>query len=111
MNYIHGQETAKTWLKMPLESQLGNIGSEFERALKWKTSGQADRFQNAAGRMLELFDLTMNDRRWHGPKLKEIARAREIACAELYDSDEYKRDPESLKKYFLQFAFWDRNKR
>lgn len=89
---------------MPIEAQLGNIGSEFERALRWKEKQQPQMFERAAARMLELFDLTLADKRWHNHRLRELTRAREAACSELYDGKEIKPNPETLKKYFLQFA-------
>lgn len=104
MKYLHGEQIVETWGKMGLEAQLGNIGSEYERALRWKAKKQPEYFQNAVNRMLELFDLTIADKRWRGPKLREICRAREVACAEIYDDPSYGKNPESLKKYFLQFA-------
>ena len=104
MTYLHGDNIQTNWSKLSLEAQLGNIGGEFERALRWKAKGQTQMFENASARMLELFYLTVADTRWHGPELTEICRAREVAVGELYDGNEIKRDPESLKKYFLQFA-------
>jgi len=67
-------------------------------------------FEKAAERMLELFDLTLADSRWHNHRLKELARAREVACAELYDDKELSGNPEGLKRYFLQFATFARTK-
>ena len=110
MTLIHGNETAINWKKMSLEAQLGNIGREFERALRWKEKKQQPMFQKATERMLELFDLTLADTRWHNHRLKELTRAREVACAELYDDKTLSGNPEGLKKYFLQFATFARTK-
>jgi hypothetical protein len=104
MNSLHGNGAADSWSQMSLEAQLGNIGSEYERALRCKQKNQPAMFQKAVERMLELFDWTLADKRWHGPRLKELCRAREVACAELYDDPELSGNPEGLKKYFLQFA-------
>ena len=104
MNYLHGKQIVDAWSKMSLEAQLGNIGSEYERALRAKAGKQSARFSSAMDRMLELFDLTLADSRWKGPKLKELCRTREIACAELYDDKEFGGNPLGLQKYFLQFA-------
>ena len=98
------------WQQMPLESQLGNIGSEFERALRWKEKKQPAMFKKAADRMMELFDITLTDPRWHNHRLKELTRAREVAYAELYDDKELSGNPEGLKRYFLQFATYARTK-
>ena len=108
MNLLHGNDIAASWQRLSLEAQLGNIGSEFERALRWKAKHQPAMFEKAAARMLELFDLTLADTRWHNHRLKELARAREVACAELYDDKELSGNPEGLKKYFLQFATFAR---
>ena len=110
MNYLHGEQIARTWQQMPLEAQLGNIGSEYERVMRAKFNNQPERFSSALDRMLELFDLTLADRRWKGPKLKELCRAREIACAEIYGDKEFGGNPDGLKKYFLQFATLARTK-
>ncbi len=82
--------------------QLGNIGSEVGRAAHAEGT-DAGRFQNAVERALDLFDLTMEDKRWHG-RLKEIARAREVFCDAVYGGKEYSSTLEGLDKYFLQFA-------
>lgn len=111
MSLLHGNDTAISWQKMSLEAQLGNIGSEFERALRWKEKNQTAMFGKAVERMLELFDLTLADTRWHNHRLKELTRAREVACAELYDDKTLSGNPEGLKRYFLQFATFERVKR
>jgi hypothetical protein len=108
MSLLHGDEFLDSWQQLSLESQLGNIGSEYERALRWQEKKQSALFQKAAERMLELFDLTLADKRWHNYRLKELCRAREVACAELYGDKELGGNPESLKKYFLQFAVFAR---
>lgn len=100
MKYLHGPDIVEIWSKLSLEAQLGNIGSEFERALKWKQKNQPEYFQKAYDRMLELLDLTIADKRWHNHRLRELCRLRENACQELENPEH----PESLQKYFLQFA-------
>lgn len=108
MTLLHGDNIATSWRQMSLEAQLGNIGSEFERALRWKAKKQQPMFAKATERMLELFDLTLADTRWHNHRLKELTRAREVACAELYGDKELSGNPEGLKRYFLQFATFAR---
>jgi hypothetical protein len=111
MTLLHGNSIPNSWQKMSLEAQLGNIGSEYERALRWKEKNQPQMFEKAASRMLELSDLTLADSCWHGSRLKELARAREVSCAELYGDKELSGNPEGLKKYFLLFATFARNKK
>lgn len=92
------------WLRLSLAEQLGNVGSEYGRALNWKLKNQPQYFQKAFERMLELLDLTINDIRWQKTGIKELCRLREVACAELLDDKELSGNPESLNKYFLHFA-------
>ncbi len=95
----------KRWQQLSVYEQLGNIGDEFERALRWKQKKQQPMFENASARMLELFDLTLTDKRWDNYRLKEITSACEVAYAELFDNDpNLSGNPEGLKRYFLQFA-------
>ncbi len=104
---LHSNLADGKWFAMTLPEQLGNIGSEFERALKWKQKNQPEYFQNAFERMLELLDLTLSDKRWHNHRLQELCRLREVACEELTEKPQ---NPEGLKKYFLQFAVLARTK-
>ena len=89
------------WFTIPLAEQLGNIGSEVNRAIRAR--GDATRFENASLRALELFDLTLSDRRWRG-RLKEIARARELFCDAAFGFSEYHTTLEDLNAYFFYFA-------
>lgn len=88
------------WQKLGLYEQLGNIGSEVGRAVRAKTP--ADR-QAAGYRALELFDLTLADKRWYG-RGSELARAREVVCDFLFGDNSYSTTPQSLERYFMQFA-------
>ena len=59
---------------MTIAEQLGNVGSEYSRALSWKKRGDKGKFDAATARFLELLDLTIADRRWQGPRQKELAQ-------------------------------------
>lgn len=72
---------------MTLAEQLGNVGSEYSRARKWKAKGNEEFFEKAFSRLLELLDLTITDNRWQGPKRRELSRVRDGVCAELMDFD------------------------
>ena len=43
VDYIHGEEAHKDWLKRPITYQMGNIGSEVSRSIKWKEKGKEGR--------------------------------------------------------------------
>ncbi len=91
------------WQQMSLMQQLGNIGSEVERALRAKKKNDNEAMQSAFYRALELIDLTLSDRRW-SKRYKEITRTREVVCDYFTDGGLYKIKDESLSKYFLQFG-------
>jgi hypothetical protein len=95
----HQDLAAGRWFTMTLPEQLGNVGSEYERALNWKKKDKPEQSLKAFDRMLELLDLTLADPRWKH-RLKEIARLREEACRSL----EPEPSAPDLRKYFYQFA-------
>lgn len=100
---LHKDLATGRWSGMSLVEQLANIGSEFNRAARAKTSGNDARFANALDRCLELFDLSLADERWHGRR-REVARAREVVCDYLVGQNEYGSTGAWLDKYFLEFA-------
>jgi hypothetical protein len=100
----HGGLAAGGWARLSLIEQLANVGSEVDRAIDAHQRGKQQRWENALARALELFDLTAADARWHGPRLREILRAREEFCRLFFDTEVPAEWSESLKKYFLQFA-------
>ncbi|HET9332869.1 MAG TPA: hypothetical protein VFQ21_04735 [Gemmatimonadota bacterium] len=92
------------WRTLTIHEQMGNIGSEVERAIRAHQAGRQDRFDRALDRALELFDLTAADDRWRGPRRREILRAREEFCRLFFDPDPPAGSADGLKRYFLAFA-------
>ena len=111
MTTHHPDLAAGRWLELSLANQLGNVGSEYERALNWKERGDKDRFEDAFARLLELLDLTIADPRWRNHRLKELTRLREAICDELYSEvPEFIHEP-NLREYFLYFGILARSER
>ena len=104
MMSAHPTHAAGRWQTLPLMEQLGNVGSEVERAIRAHARGDDDRFQNALARALELFDLTANDPRWRGHRRREVLRAREQFCRLFFDEAAEAGLSDYLRKYFLEFA-------
>jgi len=98
----HASLAAGRWRTFSLAQQLGNVGSEVSRALKWRDK-DAKLFDGAITRALELLDLTLADPRWRH-RLKEIARARELLCDAWLGGKEFSSDLEGLDRYFFHFA-------
>ena len=100
----HESLAAGRWQAFSLVEQLGNIGSEVDRAIRAHEHGRQDRFEAALGRALELFDLTVSDPRWKLHQRREILRAREQFCRIFFDETAEPDLASYLSKYFLQFA-------
>lgn len=99
----HTSLAAGRWHTMTLAEQLGNIGSEVHRARIAKEKGIESRFQFAADRALELFDLTLADPRWKG-RLFELGRMRDIFADTVLGGKEYNTTLSSIEPYFDRFA-------
>jgi hypothetical protein len=97
------------WQRFSLVEQLANVGSEVERTVRAREAGNEARFENALTRALILFDLTAADHRWHGPRRREVLRAREEFCRLFYDPSVSESSSEGLRRYFLAFAVAARN--
>lgn len=102
--FIHKELAAGRWFGFSLCEQMANIGSEVSRAYKWQGRDRKI-FWGAVERALELFDLTLEDKRWRGGRLREIARARELFCDAIYGGKEYKTRLGDLDRYFLHYVY------
>lgn len=111
MPTYHPDLAAGRWLTFSLAAQLGNVGSEYERALRWKQQGDKDRFEHAFARLLELLDLTIADPRWKNHRLKELTRLREVICDELCNEIREFNSSSDLREYFLYFGILARSER
>jgi len=101
----HESLAAGRWWELTLCEQMGHIGSEVGRALKWKDRNPAIA-QGALERAIELLDLTLDDPRHRRSvaRLREIARAREVLLDFLVGENTYHSDGPSLQRYFDAFA-------
>lgn len=104
MNYQHKELAAGRWKQLSFIEQMANIGSEVERALNWQAKNNAAYTQQAFERSLELIDLTLDNLKGF-PRLKEVARLREAIVEYFSGTNQFKFTDESLRKYFLNFAF------
>ena len=101
----HRELAAGRWWTLSLAEQLGHVGSEVGRASRWR-SRNPETARLAFYRALELIDLTLADPRLRAsrPRLREIARTREVVVDFFAGSNEYGSTAESLQKYFDQYA-------
>jgi len=103
MNDEHRNLTQERWGKLSFSEQMANVGSEVERALSWRAKNNGSYSRKAAERALELLDLTL-DAASGLPRLKEVARVREVFVDDLIGTNQHQSTETSWKKYFLSLA-------
>lgn len=93
------------WHELSLAEQLGNVGSEISRAVKW-TGRNPELARGAFERALELIDLMLDDprHRQSPPRLREIARVREVVVDFFDGANEYQTTAAGLQRYFDAYA-------
>lgn len=97
------------WYTFSLLDQLGNVGGEVSRAVRWQKR-DSTLFDKAIIRALELLDLTIQDQRWQG-RLKELTRARELLCDAWLGGPKHGQTMQDLDRYFFHFALAARRNR
>lgn len=104
MNTQHPSLAAGRWQTLPLIEQLANVGSEVERAIKWKEKGNEQYSDLAFIRTLELLDLTIAVQREFS-RLKELTRLRELLVDYVRGDNEHGSTVELWHHYFFPFAY------
>ena len=101
----HRDLTAERWRTFTLAEQLGNVGSEVSRTLKWR-SRNPEIAERAMARALELIDLTLDDPRQRSSvgRLRELCRVREVLLDFLVGPNQYGSTEATLQRYFDAFA-------
>jgi hypothetical protein len=104
MSFQHKGLAAGRWFELSLSEQMANIGSEVIRAINWKKKGN-EAYKNAAiDRALELFDLTISDRRYL-KRLRELTRLREAFIDFIDYDNQYGSSDVQWQSYFDSFNF------
>jgi len=100
----HKDLAAGRWQTLSFVEQMANIGSEVERAINWKNRQNPDYSRKAYDRALELIDLTLDSIRVF-PRLKEIARMRELLVDYFSGTNQYQSTDRLWRNYFSPFTF------
>jgi hypothetical protein len=101
---VYHKELQKRWHNLSLIEQLANVGSEVERALKWREKSNAEYSASAFERALELLDYTtdgIND----FYRLRELKRLREVLVDYFTGDNIYSSNAKSFRNYFYSFNF------
>jgi hypothetical protein len=104
MNIQHKDLAGGRWNSLSLCEQMANVGSEVERAIRWKEKGNAQYSHMAFERALELLDLTVADEK-NKKRLKELLRLRETLADYFAFENVYQSSDRSLQNYFYAFTF------
>lgn len=110
MAFQHQKLAIGRWQKLTFPEQMANLGSEVERAIRWRQKGDQKYSQAAFFRSLELADLTIRDSKNHGPRLKELCRLRECLVDYFYGDNQYGSADQSWQKYFRAFNWLARSR-
>ncbi|MDR0789402.1 MAG: hypothetical protein LBO06_01260 [Bacteroidales bacterium] len=97
----HKELSEGKWERMSFCEQMGNIGSEVSRTLKWVGKGNYDVARKPFERALELIDLTIK----HSTRYsitKEVCRLRECLCEAYLNSNV--KDISEINNYLYHFA-------
>lgn len=109
MNFVHKELAAGRWREFTFDEQMANIGSEVERAIKWR-GRNADLSRRAFERGLELLWLAKGDPR-NSQRLKELTRLYEVMVDYFHGDNQYKSSDELWQKYFRPFNWVARAKK
>ncbi|MBU6389273.1 hypothetical protein KGQ71_02035 [Patescibacteria group bacterium] len=95
------------WQTLSLAEQLANIGSEVERALRWKSQGNEDYSRLAFERALELLDLSLATK-LTAAQFSELTRVREALVDYFMGDNLFSSTPKSWRTYFGAFTYLSR---
>jgi hypothetical protein len=104
MTAKHQDLAAGRWFRLSLVEQLANVGSEIERAMRWRGKGNAEYGRRAFERALELLDLSIADEK-NRSRLKELTRLRETLADYFWFDNRYSSSDESWRRYFHAFTY------
>ncbi len=100
----HKTLSQERWNNFSFFFQMANIGSEVERAIKWKNKESQADSQLSLYRALELIDLTIADPK-NRKKLFEIVRGREFLLDYFLGANQYGYTDKAWQDYFYNFAY------
>ena len=105
MNYQHKQLSEGHWFELTFIEQMANIGSEVERAIKWRDRKKEFSI-NALERALELLHLTIADsRNKSASRLKELTRVREALLDYFCSDNRFSSSDKLWRSYFYAFNY------
>ncbi len=98
----HKELTLERWSQFSFNEQMANIGTEIGRTMQWKIK-DASKSMACFERGLELLDLTIEDKKNHDGKLKELCILREVLVDYFVADNVYHSTDKQWSDYFYGF--------
>lgn len=86
----HKQLASGLWQELHFFEQMAHVGSEVERAMKWRSKGKKFLQEGAVERALELLQLTIKNHISQENRLKELTRLRECLIDDFMFDNSYR---------------------
>lgn len=102
MSTLHQDLTKEKWQSFSFFYQMASIGTEIGRTIQWKVK-DANKSVACFERGLELLDLTIEDKKNHDGKLKELCVLREVLIDYFVNGDKHGSNDRSWENYFYGF--------
>ena len=99
---IEDIELRKKWFGMTIQDQIGNIGSEVNRAIRWEKKGDLKRAQDFCKKAKELLQITMEDPK-NRHRIGELFNAMSELEDRFFGDNIYQTTDEMLRKYYDVF--------
>lgn len=101
---IHKDLTPERWFNSLFE-QLANVGTDIDRAIRWRNKGELEDSKLAFARAMELLDLTIADPKNQGPRFRELKIVRLALVDYFQGSNEYSSTDQAWHNYFYDFNY------
>ncbi|MCL5436802.1 MAG: hypothetical protein M1549_02925 [Candidatus Dependentiae bacterium] len=92
------------WFEFSLIEQLANIGTDVDRAIRYRQKGDLEASEAALFRAIELIDFTVADPK-NKRRLREVLLAREFLLDHFLGEDQYGMTDEFWQRYFYDFNY------
>lgn len=101
---IHKGLSEGRWFTFSLMEQLGNVGSDIERAIAWKNKGETKDSEMALQRGIELLNFTIADPK-NKKRRKELSRIKEALLDYFHGYNQYGYTDAAWQHYFYCYGY------
>jgi hypothetical protein len=102
---IEKPSLASRWHTLSLMQQLAHIGTDVDRAIRWRKNGDTESAQKIFENALRFIDYTVADPKNRTHRRREILRMREALVDYFMYDNEYGSSDELWSNYFYYFCY------